>query len=228
MPHKRASNKNPKHMLSSNRIERYASRCIFPCSGTANSLSLRPDLTTWGPRVNSMADGFGLFRFTMLKLSMDPAIASTDCWMAVSTGEIDTFPVIAATACQCQYFAINFGGQTTPTYLPVPRSFLVGSAPLTWFKTFVGVPEVTFNVQGNIFAGAGTSATFNILIEFEIEFTDWLPTGSTPLAVPRGFKPVEGCPDLLRRVVDSSTDATTSKKSDASVQLVDPIAKMAT
>lgn len=148
--------------------------------GTSGSVPLIPSNAFWGSRLNAMADAFQNFRFTKLDIKFCPPLGALDCVIGVATGTVDTDPATIATVSQCEYSQIKFNSQTVPSRLQIPRKFLVGQSQLKWFKTQLGTPEAGFEVQGTIYAAASASTSFNLWVDFEVEFCDWMATTSTP------------------------------------------------
>jgi hypothetical protein len=155
---------------------------LVAAAGSAGSLALQPSQTGWG-RATTMAEIFQLYRFTKLAISyLGQNTQVNDVAVGVMTGLPDTIPVSVSSVCQLEYSSINFGDQTTPTTLRVPRSFLVGQAPNVWWKTVSGAPQDWNEIQGVIYgvSGAASANAFPVFIEYEIEFCDFVNPLQTP------------------------------------------------
>jgi len=129
-----------------------------------------------------MAEIFQLFRFTKLKIHfLGPNSNVSDIAVGVATAVIDTVPTTVNLVLQLEYAKLNFGDQTTPTVLEVPRSYLVGQSQNKWYKTVSGAPPDWDELQGVIFA-AGNAGTpgMSAWIEYEIEFCDFVNPTQTP------------------------------------------------
>lgn len=147
----------------------------------SGSLALQPSQTGWG-RAVTMAEIFQLFRFTKLKIHfLGPNANVNDIAVGVATGISDNPPASVSSVLQLEYCQINFGDQTTPSHLEVPRSFLIGQSSNKWWKTVSGAPPDWDELQGVIY-GASTAgaATVNVFIEYEIEFCDFVNPAQTP------------------------------------------------
>ncbi len=153
----------------------YASLLAASNSG---SIPLQPSNSAWGTRLNSIADTFGLYRFTMLRLKS--CQSGGTLLFGVVAGNPDTPPATATEVSQVEYSQIDFATQTIPATLSVPRGYLLKS-PISWYQSVPGTAATGFEQQGLIVAGASAAITASIFIEYEIEFTDWLATTNTPL-----------------------------------------------
>jgi hypothetical protein len=130
-----------------------------------------------------MAEIFALYRFTKLTITwLAPNGQPNDVAMGVVTGVLDNVPTSVSSVVQLEYAKVNFGDQTTPTILHVPRSYLVDQAPNKWWKTLSGAPQDWDEIQGVIF-GATTAVAFaqTVVIDYEIEFCDFVNPANTPL-----------------------------------------------
>lgn len=162
-----------------NRVEVLCGSCSLNYSAaTSANFPITPSNANWDSRANALADAFNLYRFTRITLKW--CYPTTDSVVACLMGTTDTFPTTISNAIQCEYSAHGSLGQTTVSSLAIPRSFLL-KTPAQWYKTEPGTPDPDFEVQGNIFVVTPSVATIRIFAEYEIEFSDWAPTGSTPM-----------------------------------------------
>lgn len=180
-------------------------------AATSANFPLQPSNSAWGTRAVSLSNAFNLFRYTKIDLQWcDPG---TNNAMGALMGTTDVFPATVADVMQCEYSAGAGVGLTTNTKLSIPRSFLL-KTPAQWYKTVSGTPEPDFEVQGNLFMVTSASANIVIFAYFEIEFSDWAPTGSTPLPKELLLK-LENNPDALdavSRLLNSFADKPSSGK----------------
>ncbi len=176
-------------------------------AAVSGTLNLNPTTAGWG-RLTSIADCFGLFRFTKLRIRwVGPNATAADVAACVVTGTVDGFPATVGTVIQSEYYNINFADQTTPTILDVPRAYLVEQSPNKWWKTVAGTPDDWNEVQGVICAACSSSTTLNFVIDYEIELCDFLNPSNTPALE---YKLVNSELGLYRRVSSEESNKVTS------------------
>lgn len=171
----------PKRPANSKRIEKFSGTTFFTMvsASTAGQLNMIPSQANWGTRLNGMAENFQFFRFTRLKFQFLPLAATGHTVLGVAMGVADVAPASTSNVAQCEYSAINFQPMTIPTKLVVPQKFLL-SGQIKWYKTEAGAAADQFEVQGQIFMATSVSDTVQLWIDYDIEFSDWLPPSSTP------------------------------------------------
>lgn len=156
-------------------------------AGTAAALTFGCNPAGLGNRILSMADGYEFYRLTKLEFRLLPSTTSaaasrassmTACYLG---GVTDTAPSNTQLASECVHHVYLGNSSTVPTeWCHVNRKELAGYNP--WYKTVVGSPDPSTEVQGNIFviSPSGTD-TYVMQLRGIVQFKGSVPTGSTPM-----------------------------------------------
>jgi len=181
-----------------------------------STYSVDPSLT---PRLTSISDQFGLFRFTQLNVRLYPGINGTTgagnsyirTYLGYEAEQSDTPPASILAASEMEYVIFNVGaenatgvpnvvGLTVPREMRIPVKVLVGDEPNKWWKTKASSNVETWSeVQGQLQHGfdATTSSTSTYNQMFEIwgmcEFSQPLSASTTPFEYPVEVKSMP-CP----------------------------------
>ncbi len=205
MTRRSRSNGNQSRRSPGARVEKICGRQFYNASATPGSIiAVSPAAFS---RALAIADVFQFYRFTKLDIHIAPT-ATTYSLGYANGAAFDTPPTTTGEVMQLPYAQLITSTQTVPIKLHVPRSELVKDSQLNWFKTIAGNPDTQFEIQGNIYLGAGAATTAALYVDYEVEFQSWnLATNSPLRAVPS--VPV-GVP---------STDIPLSPGSDAPMRL---------
>jgi hypothetical protein len=159
----------------------FAGTQSFTGAGTY-SLALNPG--SLGGRVVSVADTYELYRIVKLRyrLIRNTGGVSGSAAVAYYPGITDTPPTTFFTVTENPQNAIVTEVSTTPSgWVNVKAEQLAGYQ--SWYKTIVGTPDPSVEIQGYLHAAA-TTTTFACFLQYDIEyqFKGPVPTGSTPAA----------------------------------------------
>ncbi len=145
------------------------------------TINLSPN-SGFSPRLTSLADDFDEYRITKFRFRLRRQNTVTSaCALAFFPGIVDTAPSTVADLTESINHTYHAGGgESVPSpWCEVNKSVLAGMH--NWYKTVVGTPESSEEVQGTMFMrGAGTD---NWGVEFEgiCEFRAAAAAGNTPL-----------------------------------------------
>ena len=184
--------------IKSDPIERVSFHSFVVSATTSNNL-LAPTIITvsltpaFEARLAAIADLYQFYRFTRVKVHLYPAInAVTADDSALSVGYLPRIPNTAPSThtmiMTMPASAYKGMGQTVKTTLNIPRSVLLGDAPLSWFQSVAGTEDAQWETQGQIFiGGTGSDAAGNFVYSVEgiCEFKGRSSATQTPL-----YKPV--------------------------------------
>ncbi len=180
MPRKSRSCGNSRSNKTSSgaRVEKIAGRQYFNASATPGSIV--PISPAAFSRALAIADVFQFYRFTKLNVHMAPT--GTTYSLGYANGAaFDTAPTTTGEVIQLPYAQLMTSTQTTPVHLNVPRAELVKDSQLNWFKTIPGNPDTQFEIQGNLYLGAGAATTVAFYMDYEVEFQSWNLATNSPL-----------------------------------------------
>ncbi len=149
----------------------------------ANTLtrSLSPALI---PRLVSISDSFGLYRFTKLRVQILPSSATGSTTVCYYNQTVDVPPASHGAASECDYSVVMNAQMSIPQGFTVSRRDLLKTGA-KWFKTKVSASVETWEeIQGSITAwGDDSTGSLRLVYHYEVEFCDPLATGSTPQMV---------------------------------------------
>ncbi len=156
--------------LGTDPVERVSFRTYsnFSATGTtfaAPTISTVSIVPAFDARLAAIAEVYQFYRFTQLRVFLCPHINEvTADDVATSTGYLPRTPNTAPTT-HVQVMAMPSSaykgmGQTMPSKMSVPKSILLGDAPLKWFQSVAGTEDTQWEVQGVVYiAGTSTNAT---------------------------------------------------------------------
>ncbi len=201
----KSPNKNQK-VLSPERIcgRTYVSALAAASSGL---IPLQPSPF---PRALAVADVFEFYRFTSVKVILHPQGA--EYAVGYSNQTFDTAPTTLAGVLELPVAARQVQNSSVFKELNLGRQELLSNGPLKWYKTVVGTPDALFETQGNLYIAAGSSQTLNLVIEWEVEFSQWNLAAQSPKPH-MDFVPIAGT-DLFRRVPRPTQASPLSVKAD--------------
>ena len=182
------------------RIEKVSGRGLFITAATPGSIFTILNPTVF-PRAAAMADIFQYYRFTKLDIELKPT--GTAYALGYANGAaFDTPPSTAAEVTALPFSKYITIPQTVSEKLSIPRSELLKDSQLKWYKTMAGTPDAGFEIQGNVYLGAGITTTINLVIDYEVEFQSWNLANNSPLralsSVPVGVSSQESSPGSER------------------------------
>ncbi len=123
------------------------------------SVNLNPAIDA---RLASIADAFQWFRFVELKVMLPPAATPTADSDA-SVGYIPRVPNSAPTThselMSLPASAHKSRGQSVPAQMRVPRSILLGDAPIKWFQSIQGTEDTQWEIQGQYILAINTNTS---------------------------------------------------------------------
>lgn len=180
---------------SNDPIERIPFRLIATWNAAAGSTFAAPIIVgaSLTPAIDNrlviIAEIYQYYRFTSLKFSVMPAITATND-TDTSLGYLPRVPNAAPTTHaeinNMTVATFKSRGQTVPSKLVVPRSIVLGDAPLKWYQTIAGTEDSQFEVQGyyvvasNVVSAAVVTAQM-MIVEGVCEFKGRTNAGQTPL-----------------------------------------------
>ncbi len=184
-------------------IQRVCGRSEVAVLGSSTTSSIIPIQPSSFARCLAMGDVFEFYRFTSLKVEIPPLVASLAVANEVAVGysnqTFDTPPTSVAAVMELPCATRNIRRSTVFRSFTVSRNELIANAPLKWYKTIVGTPEALFETQGNLYVAAdGNDAPTVLVIEWEVEFSQWNLAGQSPLSAHPALEPIPGT-DLFRR-----------------------------
>jgi hypothetical protein len=156
---------------------------------TISTVPLVPGLDT---RLSGIAEFYQWFRFTKVKVTLFPhtnaSPLSASC--NVSVGYIPRTPNSAPTThgeimtLPASKYLSSLTNQ--PQQLNVPKSVLLGDAPIKWFQTKVGTEDTQWETQGVLYYGSSSVGTntvteFVIMTEGVCEFKGRSSSNQTPM-----------------------------------------------
>ncbi len=149
-------------------------------SAGAQQLQLTP--SSMGTSIQSVSDGFALFRIRSLRFRIFAFTGG--CAAGVITSNPNAGPTGSRAILMELPDAVNHEAslQTVPTeWIHVRKATVAG--PFEWYHTRAGTYDVTEYVPCTMFfVGSGTNVV-NVEIRCMFEFKDPVPTSSTPMAV---------------------------------------------
>jgi hypothetical protein len=174
----RGKKNNNKKMMSPARVERVAGRTLVQVlsSATSGVASISP--ATF-PRCLAMADVFEFYRFTKLQVQLYPQ-AAADYVVGYTNQGFDTPPTTLAGVIELPYARLMSNDTSIPLYLNIGRSELLSDGNLKWYKTILGTPATQFEVQGNLYVAASTAIALSVVVEWEVEFSQWNLAAQSP------------------------------------------------
>jgi len=150
-------------------------------TGTTNATAnVAPSLSS---RTLSAADNFELYRVTRLRYRQHvPTGGTGQTVVAYYAGVTDTPPAtnVANMEATNHNFFSGLNGSPPSRWTNVPRGQLAGYQP--WYKTIVGTPDPSVEIQGILNITGSTPATIQYVVEIEgvIEFKGPVDAASTP------------------------------------------------
>lgn len=164
-----------------------------------------------GSRVLSVADGYEFYKVKKLEFRLEPATTGATasrtgtqaaCFIA---GITDVAPGNYQLASEVVEHVLLANAQTTPSeWCRVPKSILSGYMP--WYKTIVGTPDASVELQGVIYIINGGADSCQVHVRGVISFKAGVPTSSTPMV--RQLAEMRREKDRLLKILAVSPAAT--------------------
>lgn len=150
-------------------------------------------------RALALADNFQYYRFKKVKVTVLPSMVGTSYSAAIPQSVAvgyepgpapDTPPASQNDVMNLSRSVFHGRGQTVNSHLNLGSNDLLADSPIKWYKTIAGTPDAQWEQQGVVYffaaANTGTSVSFDVLYDYEIEFQGLMVASSTPAVVPVG------------------------------------------
>jgi len=169
---------------SQGQIHDRTARVVFSTLATV-AVASAPQTIACNPSIsnhaNTVADGYALYKLVRLRFRLHPGANTGPVAACYIPGVTDTPPVSAFQCSEVPEHVMLSATSTVPSnWCDVPRRNLFSYE--TWYKTIVGTPDPSTEIQGNIFAVNPSSGSGMVPLEIEGEFMfkNSVPTASTP------------------------------------------------
>lgn len=145
-------------------------------SGGVGTFSLQPTNLN---SVAGQADSYAFYRITRLRYRLYPNGGGADLVAAYIAGVVDNAPTTVADLSVTEHSVIYGDDVTIPTsWRNVPKRALASYN--VWYKTVVGSPTPSDELQGQIYLAGGTTDQWKMELEATYQFKSLVATSATP------------------------------------------------
>ncbi len=163
---------------------------------TASNVVQFPLSIQMDPRLVILGTLYELYRFKWLKFTVHPTDNATSNEGAFGflpdRPTATSSPTSITDVLQLAYSKYIAAREIDPIWLAINAAGLLGRAALKWWDTDTTSTETT--VQGRIFYYTSQAAVVtNVVMEYEVEFCNPIPTSVTLIRLRRAMKSISGC-----------------------------------